>query len=76
MPSVPSTYATMPGMAPAIPLRHSASFHTNGSIAMCCSGSQTVPSSESDYQRMAVVHHAARDVDVRDRITVQQELLF
>ena len=66
----------MPGMAPAIPLRHRLSFHTNGSMAMCCSGSHTVPSSAERQQRMTIVHHATRDVDVRNRVAVQKKLLL
>ena len=72
MPSVPTMYATMPGMAPAIPLRQSASIHTNGSMAMCCSGSQTVPSCPYDCQRMTVIHDTARDVDMRYGVAVEQ----
>ena len=34
-------------MAPAMPLCQSALFHTNGSMATCCSGSQTVPNCQN-----------------------------
>src|SRR5258708_40337558 len=47
MPRTPATYATIDGMQPPIPLRHSVSFRRNGACNNCGRGSHTVPTWES-----------------------------
>ena len=50
----------MLAMEPAMPLIHSALFHTNGSIRMCGSGSQTVPNWKNDdsHERLSSTRRA------------------
>ena len=59
-------------MEPPTPVRHIQSETRNGIISRCGSGSHTVPScSRPGVMR---IENAARDVDVRDGVAVEQHV--
>ena len=62
----------MEGIDPPTPVCHIQLEIRNGIISRCGSGSQTVPNCSRPGS--AGVEHAARNVDVRDSIAIEQDL--